>query len=79
MSTEHLLGDVGLILEALMGTADEPRQESAAPILCTDMKLKSLPSEQKRTFAGSRSSNLLKSSSSSPKSELSQSAGSSST
>ncbi|WRT68414.1 uncharacterized protein IL334_005390 [Kwoniella shivajii] len=28
MSTEHLLGDLGAVLEALMGTADEPRQEA---------------------------------------------------
>ncbi|WWC90695.1 uncharacterized protein L201_005632 [Kwoniella dendrophila CBS 6074] len=28
MSTEHLMGDIGAVLEALMGTADEPRQEA---------------------------------------------------
>ncbi|KAK4688592.1 hypothetical protein P7C73_g1524, partial [Tremellales sp. Uapishka_1] len=28
MSTEHLLGDVGIILEALMGPADGPRREA---------------------------------------------------
>ncbi|WWC71553.1 uncharacterized protein I206_105511 [Kwoniella pini CBS 10737] len=28
MSTEHLMGDIGAVLEALMGTADGPRQEA---------------------------------------------------